>query len=77
MNQGKMRKLSANSFSNIQNSSQEATQVQKSKLDTRQVRNDLNYVITKPLDQATFTREPEQLPPPPPNLVDVMALKLS
>jgi hypothetical protein len=47
MNQGKMRKLSTYSFSNIQNSSQGATQVQMSKLDTLQVRNDLNYVITK------------------------------
>jgi hypothetical protein len=45
--QGKMRKVSTYSFSNIQNSSQEATQVQMSKLDTLQVRNDLNYVITK------------------------------
>jgi hypothetical protein len=47
MNQGKMRKVSAYSFSNIQNSSQGATQVQMSKLDTLQVRNDLNYMITK------------------------------
>jgi hypothetical protein len=43
----KMRKLSTYSFSNIQNSSQGATQVQMRKLDTLQVRNDLNYVITK------------------------------
>jgi hypothetical protein len=34
MNQGKKRKLSTYSFSNIQNSSQGATQVQMSKLDT-------------------------------------------
>jgi hypothetical protein len=47
MNQGKMRNVSTYSFSNIQNSSQEATQVQMSKLDTLQVRNDLNYMITK------------------------------
>jgi hypothetical protein len=47
MNQDKMRKLSTYSFSNIWNSSQGATQVQMSKLDTLQVRNDLNYVITK------------------------------
>jgi hypothetical protein len=47
MNQGKMRKVSTYSFSNIQNSSQGATQVQMRKLDTLQVRNDLNYVITK------------------------------
>jgi hypothetical protein len=40
-------KVSTYSFSNIQNSSQEATQVQMSKLDTLHVRNDLNYVITK------------------------------
>jgi hypothetical protein len=43
----KKRKVSTYSFSNIQNSSQGATQVQKSKLDTLQVRNDLNYKITK------------------------------
>jgi hypothetical protein len=47
MNQGKMRKVSTYSFSNIQSSSQGATQVQMSKLDTLQVRSDLNYVITK------------------------------
>jgi hypothetical protein len=47
MNQGKMRKVSTYSFSNIKNSSQEASQVQMSKLDTLQVRNDLNYMITK------------------------------
>jgi hypothetical protein len=47
MNQGKMRKVSTYIFSNIQNSSQEATQVQMSKLDTLQVRNDLIYMITK------------------------------
>jgi hypothetical protein len=47
MNQGKMRKVSTYTFSNIQNSSQGATQVQMSKLDTLQVRNDLNYIITK------------------------------
>jgi hypothetical protein len=47
MNQGKMRKVSTYSFSNIQNSSQGATHVQMSKLDTLQVRNDLNYMITK------------------------------
>jgi hypothetical protein len=47
MNQGKMRKISTYSFSNIQNSSQGATQVQMSKLETLQVRNDLNYMITK------------------------------
>jgi hypothetical protein len=34
MNQGKMQKVSTYSFSNIQNSSQGATQVQTSKLDT-------------------------------------------
>jgi hypothetical protein len=34
MNQGKMRNVSTYSFSNIQNSSQGATQVQMSKLDT-------------------------------------------
>jgi hypothetical protein len=47
MNQGKMRKDSTYSFSNIQNLSQGATQVQTSKLDTIQVRNDLNNMITK------------------------------
>jgi hypothetical protein len=47
MNQGKMRKVSTYSFSNIQNSSQGATQIQMSKLDTLQVRKDLNYMITK------------------------------
>jgi hypothetical protein len=47
MNQGKMRKVSTYSFSNIQNSSQGATHVQMSKLDTLQVRNDLDYMITK------------------------------
>jgi hypothetical protein len=47
MNQGKMRKVSTYSFSNIQNSSQGATHVQMSKLDTLQVRSDLNYMITK------------------------------
>jgi hypothetical protein len=47
MNQGKLRKVSTYSFSNIQNSSQGATDVQMSKLDTLQVRNDLNYMITK------------------------------
>jgi hypothetical protein len=45
--EGKMWKVSTYSFSNIQNSSQEATQVQMSNLDTLQVRNDFNYVITK------------------------------
>jgi hypothetical protein len=43
----KMRKVSTYSFSNIQNSSQDATHVQMSKLDTLQVRSDLNYMITK------------------------------
>jgi hypothetical protein len=43
----KMRKVSTYSFSNIQNSSQGATHVQMCKLDTLQVRNDLNYMITK------------------------------
>jgi hypothetical protein len=47
MNQGKMRNFTTYSFSNIQNSLQGATQVQMSKLDTLQVRNDLNYMITK------------------------------
>jgi hypothetical protein len=47
MNQDKMRKVSTYSFSNIQNSSQGATHVQMSKLDTLQVRNGLNYMITK------------------------------
>jgi hypothetical protein len=47
MNQGKMRKVSTYSFSNIQNSSQGSTHVQMSKLDTLQVRNDLNYMINK------------------------------
>jgi hypothetical protein len=42
-----MRKISTYSFSNIQNSSQSATHVQMSKLDTLQVRNDLNYMITR------------------------------
>jgi hypothetical protein len=42
-----MRKVSTYSFSNIQNSSQGATHVQMSKLNTLQVRNDLNYMITK------------------------------
>jgi hypothetical protein len=37
MNQGKMQKVSTYSFSNIQNSSQGATHVQMSKLDTLQV----------------------------------------
>jgi hypothetical protein len=49
----KMRKVSTYSFSNIQNSSQEATQVQTRKLDTLQVRNDLNYMITKFHNQWT------------------------
>jgi hypothetical protein len=49
----KMRKVSTYSFSNIQNSSQGATQVQTSKLDTLQVRNDLNYMITKFHNQWT------------------------
>jgi hypothetical protein len=53
MNQGKMRKVSTYSFSNIQNSSQGATQVQMSKLDTLQVRNNLNYIITKIHNQWT------------------------
>jgi hypothetical protein len=47
MNQGKMRKVLTYSFSNIQNSSQDATHVQMSKLDTLQVHNDLNYMISK------------------------------
>jgi hypothetical protein len=47
MNQGKMWKVSTYSFSNRQKSSQGATHVQMSKLDTLQVRNDLNYMITK------------------------------
>jgi hypothetical protein len=47
MNQGKMRNFTTYSFSNIQNSSQGATQVQMSKLDTLQVRNVVNYMITK------------------------------
>jgi hypothetical protein len=47
MNQGKMRKVTTYSFSNIQNSSQEATHIQMSKLDTLQFCNDLNYMITK------------------------------
>jgi hypothetical protein len=47
MNQGKMRKVSTYSFSNIQKSSQGATHVQMSKLDTLQVCNDLNYKTTK------------------------------
>jgi hypothetical protein len=47
MNQGKMRKVSTNSFSNIQNLSQDGTHVQMSKLGTLQVHNDLNYMITK------------------------------
>jgi hypothetical protein len=42
-----MRNFTTYSFSNIQNSSQGATQVQMSKLDTLQVRKDLNYKITK------------------------------
>jgi hypothetical protein len=42
-----MRKVSTYSFSNIQNSSQGATHVQMIKLDTLQVCNDLNYMITK------------------------------
>jgi hypothetical protein len=53
MNQGKMRKVSTYSFSIIQNSSQGATQVQMSKLDALQVRNDLKHpqaphVMSKP-----------------------------
>jgi hypothetical protein len=47
MNQGKMRKVSTYSFLNIQNSSQDATHVQMSKLDTLQLCNDINYMITK------------------------------
>jgi hypothetical protein len=47
MNHGKMQKVSTYSFSNLQNSSQDATHVQMSKLGTLQVRNDLNYMITK------------------------------
>jgi hypothetical protein len=47
MNQGKMQKVSTYSFSNILNSSQDDTHVQMSKLDTLQLRNDINYMITK------------------------------
>jgi hypothetical protein len=43
----KMWKVSTYSFSNLQNSSQGATHVQMSKLDTLQVRRELNYMITK------------------------------
>jgi hypothetical protein len=46
MNQCKMRKVSTYSFSNIQNSSQDATHVQMIKLDTLQVRSDLNCMNT-------------------------------
>jgi hypothetical protein len=47
MNQAKNAKISTYSFSNRQNSTKNATHVQMSKLDTLQLRIDLNYMITK------------------------------
>jgi hypothetical protein len=55
MNQGKMRKVSTYSFLNIQNSSQDATYVQISKLDTLQLHNDIklhDHQVSQPLDEA-------------------------
>jgi hypothetical protein len=47
MNQGSNLKTCNLELLELQNSSQGATQVQMSKLDTLLVRNDLNYMITK------------------------------